>query len=480
MEESINGELTFRMIWKRIKLSGVRILVYVLIALIVGAGILGVADLIFSKSQFETRITYYYEGVEEGLDPWGGKINFVNGIKSVSNVTAALRECKYNDEEIAALTDPVIKNLAVVVDMTNEKKNSEEIITQAQYNFRIILSQSGEIDKNINSKNDYYNIVSAITSNYIQTFKTQYSYTTHLVPLTVDDTNSFITKYNIVKNALNQFVTEITTLNEISSKYVSPNTNITFGSLLAKATSIEEGSLAAFKDVILSNSVNSGSEQQTVKNNIEKYFSQVQAKEKEVKTLQDTLNTISNMPNGGTSTSTGTIVINPPDYKELLATIDKATDELTEARLNYAEWVSYADEYGITNIVINASDSENKTISMDVAELEESGEEVISQAKAKEDVLIEQYNSLISIYKEVIEDYNESANVQNLVGITSQTTKTKDTPVTVLVFIIIEAVLLILAVIVAMGVTAKKGEMILRKNLNLEKKNKEENVSEKK
>ena len=90
MEENINGELTFKMIWQRIKRSGVRIIVYILIALIVGAGILGLADVIFSKSQFETRITYYYEGVEEGTDPWGGQMDFVNGVKSVSNVSKAL------------------------------------------------------------------------------------------------------------------------------------------------------------------------------------------------------------------------------------------------------------------------------------------------------------------------------------------------------------------------------------------------------
>ena len=83
--------------------------------------------------------------------------------------------------------------------------------------------------------------------------------------------------------------------------------------------------------------------------------------------------------------------------------------------------------------------------------------------------LIADANALLTAYKNMIKDYNESYNVQSLVRVTSQATKTKDSPITLVVFIIIEAVLLVLAVIIAMGVTAKKGEMILRKKLQLDK-----------
>lgn len=254
MEENINGELTFKMIWQRIKQSAVRILVYVIIALIIGAGVMGIADIILSKSQFETKITYYYEGVEEGKDPWGGQMDFINGIKSPSNVSSALAQCKYTEEEIKELTDPVIKNLTVAVDISDEKKNKEEIITSAQYNFRIILTQNSDIDKLINSKNDYSNIVSAITSNYLSNFKSRYSYNTSLVSLTANNAKNYIAKYNTVKDNLNQFMTEIGTLNEIAPNYVSSQENYTFGLLMSKASAIAN-ELENFKSYILSNSI---------------------------------------------------------------------------------------------------------------------------------------------------------------------------------------------------------------------------------
>ena len=51
MEENINSELTFKKIWQQIKKSGVRIIVYAFIALIVCGGILGICDIFVSQSQ---------------------------------------------------------------------------------------------------------------------------------------------------------------------------------------------------------------------------------------------------------------------------------------------------------------------------------------------------------------------------------------------------------------------------------------------
>ena len=98
MEENINGELTFRKIWQQIKKSGVRIIVYAIIALIVCGGILGICDIFVSQSQYETRITYYYSGAELGEGPWGGQIDVVADITSASNVSSALDKLNYSDE----------------------------------------------------------------------------------------------------------------------------------------------------------------------------------------------------------------------------------------------------------------------------------------------------------------------------------------------------------------------------------------------
>lgn len=463
MEENMNGELTFKMIWQRIKQSAVRILVYAIIALIIGAGVMGITDIVLSKSQFETKITYYYEGVEEGKDPWGGQMDFVNGIKSPSNVSTALEQCKYTEEEIKELTDLVINNLTVAVDMSDEKKDKDDIITSAQYNFRIILTQNSDMDKLINSKNDYTNIVSAITNNYLKVFKSRYSYNTSLVGLTASDAKNFIAKYNTIKDNLNQFLTEIQTLNDIAPNYVSSQENYTFGLLMTKASAIAN-ELENFKSYILSNSITTSNEQQQIKITIEKYYGQMRAKEKEIKNLQTALETIASMPSTGTGTGTGSIIITSPDYKELQAKLTAAIEENSDYEALFNEWVDYGKYYGIT---VTYSGDTSSDLQIQVSETEPTDPEVINKASEQEQEILAIYNALIDDYKSVIDDYNQSYNVQSLVRITSQAMRTKDTPVTLLVFLIIEAVLLVLAVIIAMSVTAKKGEMILRKKLKV-------------
>ena len=125
-EEQYTEELTFKKIWEKIKISGVRIIVYVLIGLILGTAVLGVTDIVMSKSQFETRITYYYSGIEDGNDPWGGQMSLVNNIRTSSNVRNALAKCGYDEETIDKLVGEVISNLSVIPTVSDEQKDENE------------------------------------------------------------------------------------------------------------------------------------------------------------------------------------------------------------------------------------------------------------------------------------------------------------------------------------------------------------------
>ena len=98
-EQQYADELTFKKIWDSIKRSGVRIIVYVLIGLIIAVGVMGVCNIILTRSQYETKITYYYSGVEDGNDPWGGQMGLVNNIRASSNVRNALAKCGYEDRK---------------------------------------------------------------------------------------------------------------------------------------------------------------------------------------------------------------------------------------------------------------------------------------------------------------------------------------------------------------------------------------------
>ena len=464
MEENTNGELTFKMIWQRIKRSGVRIIVYVLIALIVGAGILGLADVIFSKSQFETRITYYYEGVEEGTDPWGGQMDFVNGVKSVSNVSKALSiKCGYSEEEVAELLDPVIKNLTVITDTTNVNKNAEEVILNADYNFRIIITQSGEIDKYLNSKNDYYNMVDAITSTYIDSFKNKYSYSTDLSAISSVGTN-YLDKYYNIRNLLVIMKSEADSLAAKAPLFESTTQNLSFSNLAKRAEALAL-ELDTYKYYIVSNGIDSGSEKSNIDAKVQEYTDRVATYEKNVTTYTTAFEKLCSQSNIIVPSDPSQIyqIVNQQG-KDIIDNLIASIDTLTEAQNNLNDWTYYKTCY------------ENANFS---SKPEEEKKQIIANADAMEAGLIADANAVLAAYQNMIKDYNESYNVQSLVRVTSQATKTKDSPITLVVFVIIEAVVLILAVIIAMGVTAKKGEMILRKKLKLGAKSDDTNTENK-
>lgn len=464
MEENTNGELTFKMIWQRIKRSGVRIIVYVLIALIVGAGILGLADVIFSKSQFETRITYYYEGVEEGTDPWGGQMDFVNGVKSVSNVSKALSiKCGYSEEEVAELLDPVIKNLTVITDTTNVNKNAEEVILNADYNFRIIITQSGEIDKYLNSKNDYYNMVDAITSTYIESFKNKYSYSTDLSAISSVGTN-YLDKYYNIRNLLVIMKSEADSLAAKAPLFESTTANLSFSNLAKRAEALAL-ELDTYKYYIVSNGIDSGSEKSNIDAKVQEYTDRVATYEKNVTTYTTAFEKLCSQSNIIIPSDPSQIyqIVNQQG-KDIIDNLIASIDTLTEAQNNLNDWTYYKTCY------------ENANFS---SKPEEEKKQIIANADAMEAGLIADANAVLAAYQNMIKDYNESYNVQSLVRVTSQATKTKDSPITLVVFVIIEAVVLILAVIIAMGVTAKKGEMILRKKLKLGAKSDDTNTENK-
>lgn len=464
MEENTNGELTFKMIWQRIKRSGVRIIVYVLIALIVGAGILGLADVIFSKSQFETRITYYYEGVEEGTDPWGGQMDFVNGVKSVSNVSKALSiKCGYSEEEVAELLDPVIKNLTVITDTTNVNKNAEEVILNADYNFRIIITQSGEIDKYLNSKNDYYNMVDAITSTYIESFKNKYSYSTDLSAISSVGTN-YLDKYYNIRNLLVIMKSEADSLAAKAPLFESTTANLSFSNLAKRAEALAL-EIDTYKYYIVSNGIDSGSEKSNIDAKVQEYTDRVATYEKNVTTYTTAFEKLCSQSNIIVPSDPSQIyqIVNQQG-KEIIDNLIASIYTLTEAQNNLNDWTYYKTCYENANFSSKPEEEKNQ---------------IIANADAMEAALIADANAVLAAYQNMIKDYNESYNVQSLVRVTSQATKTKDSPITLVVFVIIEAVVLILAVIIAMGVTAKKGEMILRKKLKLNAKSDDTNTENK-
>ncbi|MDE7209002.1 MAG: hypothetical protein K2O31_03890 [Clostridia bacterium] len=447
MEENTNGELTFRKIWQQIKKSGVRIIVYAFIAIIVCGGILGICDIFVSQSQYETRITYYYSGAELGENPWGGQEDVVSDIKSANNVSTALEKLQYSDEEKDALVNLIIRNLNVMSTVDKEVISEAGVLMSANYSYRIVLSQDPAIDKLLKSRNDYNNILSAVTTNHIETFKRKFSFSTSLGNLTVLDSYNAFQKYDTIRGYLNAFSEESKTWAEKAPAFVSTSQDMSFASLNTRIQMASQ-KLENYLNFILFNGINAHGETQYVELKLKEANDTIANCEEKLKTLNEVLAVIMqnydvNLP------SSGTIIVNPPaELKTVVDDISQAVSEKTLAQTDKNSWETRKTYF-------NSQDFDSKT--------EEQKNALINTANTLELEAINEYNALVDGYKLMIEEYNSGYNVSSLVRMTSVPTQSTNSPITVKIGLIVELMVLIIAVIIAMLVTSKKGAMVLKK-----------------
>ncbi len=447
MEENTNGELTFKMIWLKVKKSAVRMLVYGIITLIVVGGILGICDIFVSQSQYETRITYYYSGAELGNDPWGGKEDVVSDIKSASNVSSALESLQYSDEEKDALVNLVVRNLNIIATVANEVLDEAGGVVSADYNYRIVLSQDPAIDKLLKSRNDYNNIVSAVTTNYIDNFKKKFSFGTSLTQLAIVDNYNAFQKFNAIKSYMNAFSEESNTWAQKAPGFISTTQNMSFKSLNARIQAIDL-KLDNYLNFILFNGINVHGETKYIDLKLKEASDQIAIYEEEIKSLNEVLsllmqNNVASLPSTG-----NTIVVTPPDTKAVTQAISLAITNKTLAETEKNVWENYKNYFN-TQDFLSKTEEERKTLS--------------DAAAALEKEVIQEYNTIMDSYKKMIEEYNTGYNVSSLVRMTAVPTQATNSPITTRIAVVVELVALLLAVIVAIIVTSKKGAMVLKR-----------------
>lgn len=449
MEENNNGELTFKVIWEKLKKSGVRILVYCLIAAIVVGGILGICDIFVSQSQYETSVTYYYSGVEEGKDPWGGSNDIVNEIKSASNVSKALQTLEYSDEEIDALVGLIIRNISVISSTNNEVTAEDGTTLSANYSFRIVLTQDSEIDKHLKSRNDYNNIINAITNEHINSFKTKYSIGTSLTKLESVESYNYFRKYTTVETYTKIMQEEIKIWQAMAPDFISASQNINFAALNARIDGVRFKA-DSYLNFILFNGINANNESEYIDMQLKAAEDLIAVYDEEIKKQNEVLNAL--MQNQSSSIGTGgTVIINPPDEKVLKPVVDAvalAIENKVAAGVAKDNWTSYKNYFNASNY--NSLSDEQK-------------QELKNQAAVLENQILSEVNAVIDSYMTMISEYNDGYNVSSLVRMSSIPTQTTNSPITFKIGIIVELITIIAAAIVALIVTGKKGKMNLKR-----------------
>ena len=447
-EEQYTEELTFKKIWEKIKISGVRIIVYVLIGLILAVAVLGVCNIVMTKSQYETRITYYYSGVEDGNDPWGGQMSLVTNIRTSSNVRNALTKCGYDEETVDKLVNEVIKSLSVIPTSTNERTNENEEVVSADYNYRIILAQNSAIDKLINSKNEYNTIVSAITEEYINSFKANFSMDTKLPAIervAEDSPINTVQNFSALRQYVHTFATESANWQSKAGDYISSSQKESFATLTSQIASLSL-ELDRYRTHILTNAINGNGESEYIALRLAEYSAEATAKQDHVTTLDAALKNAQTIISTGSQN--GTIILQTT--KELQEELIKTSAELAAAVENEKLWTAYQESY--------KGDASDSFASKSEAEQAALYKTAISMANG----IIDRYNSLLVSYQGMIKDYNEGYSINSLVRVTAGAVRTNTSSLSKMSFIIILAVVIILAVIIAMCVTSKKGAMRLK------------------
>lgn len=449
-EEQYTEELTFKKIWEKIKVSGVRIIVYVLIGLILGTAILGVTDIVMSKSQFETRITYYYSGIEDGNDPWGGQMSLVNNIRTSSNVRNALAKCGYDEETIDKLVGEVINNLSVIPTVSDEQKDENDEVVSASYNYRIVLTQDSAIDKLISSKNEYNTIVGAITEEYINTFKMNFSMNTKLsaIEKIADGSNiNAMKELDTLSQDVNTFVTESAMWQAKAENFISPSQKESFATLTSQVRSLATELSGYNSTYIRTKAINGNGERAYIEERLAASTAEKNAKEIQIQNLNKALENARPIVSEGSQKEP--IVVQ--NTEKLQEEIIRAAAELANASKNEDTWTSYKNAYDAAGEGTYANMTEEQKANL--------YNEVITNVNR----VIDRYNTLLEAYKGMIKDYNDGYAINtSLVRMTTGARQTTTSPLSMMRFVILLAVVIVIAVIVAMCVTAKKGAMRIK------------------
>ncbi len=169
-------EFTFKKFFALLKKSGKRILVYAIIAAIIGAClsvIVGVATI--EKKVYSTTIEYTHKGIEKGLAPDGTTLN-QNMIKSSAVINAALTKMGYDEATVAKLAPAVEDSLAVTPYISSAV--AEKIKEDPTYEYiptRYTLSLETKSVSAIKS-NRYSELLNNVTEAYRDYFKETYKY----------------------------------------------------------------------------------------------------------------------------------------------------------------------------------------------------------------------------------------------------------------------------------------------------------------
>lgn len=245
-----DDEFTFKKLFELIRQSGKRILVYAIVAAIIGACLAAVVGVFtIDDKTYSSTIEYTNKGIENGYGPDGKTINY-NMIKSAVVINAALKKMGYSEERIATLSPLVEDALSVAPYISSA--TAEKLASDPSYEYiptRYSVSIQNKSVAGIKASK-YEELLNSIVDAYREYFRNAYEYDVSVVDsIKQSSLDTAVDYYDLA----DQYSTVITSLE--SNISVLPDA---YSNIIERCTgelAIIENELASLTNYIIINNV---------------------------------------------------------------------------------------------------------------------------------------------------------------------------------------------------------------------------------
>ncbi|HHU43488.1 MAG: hypothetical protein ACOX2Y_00305 [Christensenellales bacterium] len=262
-----NNELTFQSIFALIKRSFVRIVIFVLVTAVLTGGVGAIIIFAIKEPQnYQAMIQFNYAGVEDGLDPWGRKLD-VSKIKADNIISEALIENNFSEKERAELRDKIKNNITiagVVPDDIMEQiliikeiatKNPQQLNELKNLKYYstsyVVCLNSDELDL---SHSQYIDILNSIVDNYIVEFKEKYGHGDVLGTLIAEEvdfsTYDYVEIYDVFNTQVQDIIRYLNFLVDSSGSFRTTSTKLSFADLRSRVNAIKNYNLKSLETYI--------------------------------------------------------------------------------------------------------------------------------------------------------------------------------------------------------------------------------------
>ena len=215
-------------------------------------------------------ISYGYPGAEMGLDPMGNPLD-VSKIKSPYVIDNALQELDLHRLGISVesvrsclviggiIPDNILEQILIIREIATKSPSKLEELPEIQYHpiqYILRLQQRGTLE--VLSEQNMVDLLNSIIYQYSLFFIDEYSNFQLLDTIIQNFDQSQYDYHEIVKileGQVNNMITYCSVINEASSEYRSPTTNMTFGDIISNLELINTVDLKRLGALVFSNNM---------------------------------------------------------------------------------------------------------------------------------------------------------------------------------------------------------------------------------